>query len=184
MDALQVVFAIGAIVALGGAIMVVLSRNLFHAALWLIVALFGVAILFVLLDAGFLAAAQVVVYIGAIAILIIFAVMLTRRVMQPSPEALSPLWKQILLGALLLFVLLAGPFGPFFNGMIQRLDTWNKAGTAALPAPVIVGDPLSALGRALVEAGGAAGGYAVPFELASLLLLGALIGAIVIARDK
>ncbi len=182
-DPMQIIFIIGAVVALGGALMVVVSRNLFHAALWLVVALFGVAILFVLLEAGFLAAAQVVVYIGAIATLIIFAVMLTRRVMQPQPEADNSEWPLSLLGAVLLFILLAAPFAPFFPGMIERVDVWNNAKVAA-PPPADTAASLAALGRALVDAGAAQGAYAVPFELASVLLLGALVGSIVIARDK
>ena len=76
----QIVFILVAILTLGSALMVVTTRNLVHAALWLVVALFGVAVFFVLLHAGFLAVAQVVIYIGAIAILTIFTIMLTRRV--------------------------------------------------------------------------------------------------------
>ena len=67
-------------------------RNLVHAALALIVSFFGVAIIFVLLQAGFLAAVQVVLYIGAIAILIIFAIMLTRRVMQDTGPQINRQW--------------------------------------------------------------------------------------------
>ena len=82
MTALQVIFLITAVGTLGSALMVVITRNLVHAALWLVAALFGVAVIFVQLNAGFLAIAQVVIYIGAIAILMIFAIMLTRRVAQ------------------------------------------------------------------------------------------------------
>jgi hypothetical protein len=81
MSVMQLIFIIIAAISLGGALMVVTTRNLVHAALWLILTLFGVAVLFVLLNAGFLAIVQVVVYIGAIAILMIFAIMLTRQVM-------------------------------------------------------------------------------------------------------
>jgi NADH-quinone oxidoreductase subunit J len=77
MTALQIIFLITAVVTLGSALMVVTSRNLIHSALWLILSLFGVAVLYVVLNASFLAVAQVVIYIGAIAILIIFAVMMT-----------------------------------------------------------------------------------------------------------
>lgn len=79
MAAEQIIFILVAAVTLGAAISVVTSRNLIHSALWLILALFGVAIFYVLLDAGFFAVIQVIIYIGAIAILFIFAAMLTRR---------------------------------------------------------------------------------------------------------
>jgi len=84
MTPLQLIFLFTGAAILISAVMVVVAHNLVHAALWLVVSLFGVAVLFVLLEAGFLAAVQVVLYIGAIAILIIFAIMLTRRVMQDS----------------------------------------------------------------------------------------------------
>jgi NADH-quinone oxidoreductase subunit J len=84
MTPLQIVFLIAGALTLLSALLVVTRPNLVHASLWLIATLAGVAVLFVLLEAGFLAAVQVVIYIGAIAILIIFAVMLTRRVMADS----------------------------------------------------------------------------------------------------
>ena len=77
-NAQSIAFFIFSIFVLGGGLGVVSTRNLFHGALYLVLSLFGVAGLFVLLSAPFLAAVQVLVYIGAIAILIVFAVMLTR----------------------------------------------------------------------------------------------------------
>lgn len=75
------IFGLFTVLIIGGGIGTVTSSNLFHAALWLIISLFGVAGFFVLLAAPFLAAIQVLVYIGAIVVLIIFAIMLTRRLM-------------------------------------------------------------------------------------------------------
>src|SRR3990170_6669811 len=84
----QGIFLVTALVAVLAALMVVATPRLVHAALWLVVTLGAVAVVFVLLDAAFLAMVQVAVYIGAIAILIIFTVMLTRRVMGDSgPQA-------------------------------------------------------------------------------------------------
>src|SRR5215813_11784382 len=88
----QILFLLAALVTLAAALTVVTARNLVHAALALIATFFGVAILFVLLQAGFLATVQVVLYIGAIAILIIFAIMLTRRVMQDSGPQTNQQW--------------------------------------------------------------------------------------------
>src|SRR5689334_2843030 len=92
MTANQIIFLLTAAATLGAAIYVVTARNLVHAALALIATFFGVAIVFVLLEAGFLAAVQVVLYIGAIAILIIFAIMLTRRVMQDTGPQTNRMW--------------------------------------------------------------------------------------------
>src|SRR5437763_5462352 len=84
-----VAFVVLPLLTLGGGIMVAADRNLFHGALWLLVCLFGVAGFFVMLSAPFLAAVQVLVYMGAIVILIIFAIMLTRRMMGVREETNS-----------------------------------------------------------------------------------------------
>src|SRR6266496_4653958 len=79
MTGAQIIFILVALFTLGSGFMVVTTRNLVHAALWLVSTLFGVAVTYALLNASFLAVVQVVVYIGAIAILFIFAVMLTGK---------------------------------------------------------------------------------------------------------
>ena len=84
MTAVQIIFILVAAMTLGAALMVVTAKNLIHSALWLVLSLFGVAILYALLQAGFLAVVQVMVYIGAIAILIIFGIMLTRKIAPDS----------------------------------------------------------------------------------------------------
>jgi len=168
MTAMQVVFLVTAVVTLGGAVMVVTARNLVHAALWLILTLFGVAVMFALLNAPFFTVVQVVIYIGAISILMIFAIMLTRRVMQDSGPQVNPGWWMSILLALLLF-----------GGLTWMLSTWNGFGTPLPDLPAGV-DPLLALGIALVSPDG----YVLPFELASVLLLAALIGAIVVAWER
>lgn len=168
MTFLQFLFLIVASVTLGAALMVVTTRNLVHAALWLIMALFGVAVLFVLLNAGFFAVVQVVIYIGAIAILMIFAIMLTRRVMQDVGPQFNRGWWMSALIALL-----------FFGGLVWMLSSWGGFATSLPEIPAGV-DPLAQLGQALVSPNA----YVVPFEVASVLLLGALIGSIVIAWER
>jgi NADH-quinone oxidoreductase subunit J len=167
MTPLQVVFLVTAAGVLGSALLVVTTRNLVHAALWLVVSLFGVAILFVLLDASFLAVAQVLIYIGAIAILLIFAVMLTRRLMQDAGPQTNPSWWVAALVSILLFA-----------GLVWMVGTWQgfAARAPALPSGL---DPVRELGAALVSPNA----YILPFELASVLLLAALIGAIVVASE-
>jgi NADH-quinone oxidoreductase subunit J len=168
MTALQIVFLITAVVTLGSALMVVTSRHLIHAALWLILALFGVAVLYVVLNAGFLAVAQVVIYIGAIAILVIFAVMMTRTLVEDFTKQLNAQWW---VAALLSVVL--------FAGLAWMLGSWEGFSTP-LPPMAVGADPLRQLGVALVSPNA----YVIPFELASVLLLGALIGSLMIARER
>src|SRR4030042_3709148 len=124
----QIVFIVVALVTLAAGISVVTSRNLIHSALWLILALFGIAIFYVLLDAGFFAVIQVIIYIGAIAILFIFAAMLTRKVMQDTGPQANPNWW---LGALIAIFLFAGIVlalinWPGFTSMAPELS--NSAG--------------------------------------------------------
>lgn len=160
-------FLVFTTLTLGGAIGVVTNRNLFRGTVWLMVSLFGVAGLFVLLSAPFLAAVQVLVYIGAIAILFTFAVMLTRSLTQLNVRY-NRLAPNLAGSAVLFVVLLFGIIVPVWGG--------------ALPNEAIVNaDVLDTtdLGLALVSQTG----FVLPFEVASLLLTAAMIGAIVIARE-
>lgn len=168
MTPLQVVFIVTALIVLGAAFMVVTTRILVRAALWLVLTLFGVAILFALLEAGFLAVVQVVIYIGAIAILFIFAVMLTRKVMEDSGSQTNNNWWIAALGSVLLFA-----------GLVWLITNW---GGAAIQAPSLSDDSdfISKLGTSLVSPNQ----YVLPFEVASILLVAALIGAIVVAWDR
>jgi NADH-quinone oxidoreductase subunit J len=167
MTALQIIFLISAAVILVSAVMVTVTRNLVHAALWLIAALFGVAVVFAVLEAGFLAVVQVVVYIGAIAIMFIFAVMLTRREMlDKGPQMNKRAWLAGILGVLL------------FASMVFMLSTWS--GFNQLPSLIGETDTLAQLGSALLLPSA----YLLPFEVASVLLLAALIGAVYVASNR
>ena len=168
MSGLQIIFIVVAALTLGAGLMAVTVRNLVHAALWLILALFGVAITFVLLNAGFLAVAQVVVYIGAIAILLIFAIMLTQQVAGYKGTQLNSNW---IWSAVIAVVV--------FAGIAWILSSWSEI--SSLPPEMSArADPLNQLGVALVSPSA----YVIPFEVASVLLLAALIGAIIIAWDR
>src|SRR5512144_1958669 len=139
MTGLQIIFLITAAVILGSALLVVTSRNLIHAALWLIVTLFGIAVLYAILNAGFLAVVQVVIYIGAIAILFIFAVMLTRKELRDKGAQLNPGWWISALVSLLAF-----------GGLVWMLRGWS--GISRLPAGMPRNfDAVNALGNALVS---------------------------------
>ena len=168
MTPIQFIFIITAAATLGAAVMVVTTKNLIHAALWLIVSLFGVAVFFVFLNAGFLAMAQVVIYIGAIAILMIFAIMLTRRIARDVGSQVNRNWPL----AVMIVVIL-------FAGLVWLLSSWPGFTSLAPPMSADV-DPLTQLGQALVSPNA----YLIPFEVASVLLLAALIGSIMVAWDR
>ncbi len=168
MTATQIVFLVVAAVILGSAVMVVITRNLIHAALWLIVTLFGVAVLYALLNAGFLAVVQVVIYIGAIAILFIFAVMLTRADLRDrAPQLNRGWWLNVILAVLM------------FAGLIWLYQSWSGFMKTAGPVPPGF-DGVGALGNALISPDA----FLLPFEVASVLLLAALVGAVYVAFSR
>jgi NADH-quinone oxidoreductase subunit J len=165
MTAEQIIFLLTGLLIIGSGLMVVTVRNLLHAALWLVVSLFGVAALFALLQANFIAVVQVVVYIGAIAILFIFAVMLTRRdLMEKGRQTRSNWWLPALLGLLILIGLVV---------LILNVPGVER-GATALP---VGWDGVRALGTLLVSQDA----YVLPFEVASVLMLAALVGAVYVA---
>jgi NADH-quinone oxidoreductase subunit J len=168
MTPIQIVFIIIAAVTLGSALMVVGSRKVMHSALWLVLTLLGVAVLFALLDSRFFVVVQVIVYIGAIAILIIFAVMLTRNAMSEKSSPLNRYWWVAGLVAAV-----------FLASLIGILSTWSDFATQARTVTQ-GGENLVALGQSFVDPSA----YLIPFEVASVLLLAALIGAVYVALER
>jgi len=168
MTALQWVFIGAAVVTLLAAVGVVTARRMMHAALLLALALLGVTVLFVTLESNFFAIVQVLVYIGAILTLIIFAVMLTRRSLEDvGPQLNAYFW----IAAILAGVFWVG-LGFVLNAWLQSQVPLTDLGAAA--------ESIVLLGHSLVDIEG----FAVPFEVASVLLLAALIGAIYIAFER
>jgi NADH-quinone oxidoreductase subunit J len=159
----QVVFWLMTLCAIGGGVGVVTSRNLFHSALYLILSLFGVAGYYVLLSAGFLAVVQLIVYIGAISILILFAIMFSRRVMDISLGQANHQWWLSLPAALLLFVALL---------LVVNTVDWPVSGVEP------TSDSVLQLGLAFL------GSYLIPFQVIGILLTAALVGAVILAREK
>ncbi len=158
----NIAFGVIAVLMTFSAIRVVTAKNVVHSAAFLVVVLAGVAANFILLGAEFLAITQVLVYIGAIVVLFLFGIMLTRAPMEGQEEVRKDNW---LLGAgsgLVFFALLA-------------YALWDGFGKDKIPADLTPTDT-GALSDAVF------GGYLIPFEVVSLLLLAALVGAIVIAR--
>ncbi len=161
----QAIFLVMALFTAACGLMVVISRNLFHSALFLVGALFGVAAIFVLLEAEFLAVGQVLVYIGAIATLIVFAIMLTRGMMRGRTSPMNHVSGRGALGAFVFFVALLA--------FVKKVPWPEQAQAIPLDESLIAG-----LGDKFVTT------YVVAFEAVGLLLMVALIGAVMLARDR
>lgn len=159
----SLIFLLLSLITLGAAVVVVTHKNLFISALFLILAFVGVAGLYVMLEAPFLATVQILIYVGAIAILIIFAIMLTRHLVDGDIAPRNRQWFWAALGAGALFVVL--------SVILVRVN-WPIVQKA------VPGDMITILGGDLV------GRYLVPFEIASVLLLVGLVGSIIIDREK
>lgn len=154
-------FGVLAAITLTAAVMVVRSPDLVRAVLWLSVTLVGTAGLYITLDAGFLAAIQVLLYTGGVITLMLFAVMLARREPGAIPAGITDQ------------PLRAGAAGLALFGLVAVTLTQGGAHTGA---PLQL--DTQALGAVLL------GPLALPFEVLSVLLLAAMIGAIVLARRK
>lgn len=160
---IQIVFLVISTIILGAALMAVSARNLIHAALWLISSFFGVGALYLLMQAEFAAIIQVLVYVGAIAILILFAIMLTPDV---SGEGETPIFRNPAIA----LVISAGLFGLVLVPMVWQSE-------------FLLGDQSRPIVSATEIGISFMREYLLPFELASVLLLIALVGAIVIGLD-
>lgn len=175
----QIVFSILAVVTLVSGFIVVTDRNLFHAAIALMLSFLGVAGFYVMLDMGFMAAAQLLVYIGAITILIIFAIMMTRRLMSTTESAFNSQWLAGAIASVLVFVLLGYVIFQVWATNIFP-DSHTMPDESVGVTQEFLSEQVVVIGRQLVSSDA----YVLPFELASVLLLAALVGSIVIARPQ
>ena len=157
------VFAPVAVVLLACSLGVVLTPNLFHATLYLAGSLVATGVVFLLLDAPFLFGVQLLLYAGGVVTIVVFAIMLTERLVGTSIRQTS---RHLVNGALVSAALFVGVIG----FLVQA--------PAAGPRPAWPGDLTAAVGRALV------GPLAVPFELLGVLLVIALLGALYFARSE
>jgi NADH-quinone oxidoreductase subunit J len=149
------------VTAVGSALMVAAVRNLLHAVLFLVLSFVGVAGLYITLSADFVAMVQVLVYAGAIAVLMLFAIMLTPRAARDNADGIF--WAPALV--------LAGLVATAISLIATRTE-WavSDRGPFAQTASVI--------GEALLDP------FVLPFEIASVVLVAAMIGAIVIVREE
>ncbi len=160
---LDIAFWIIAAVVVLAALSVVLLRNVFRAALSLIVCFVAVAGIFITLSADFLAVVQILIYVGGISVLIILAIMLTREVQQGSPT------NKLRIPALIVAIIFLGVVG------FAVINTpWQVA-----TLPPLEPTTAALAGKLLGE-----GGYILPVEIAACLLLVAILGAIVLVREE
>jgi NADH-quinone oxidoreductase subunit J len=156
-------FAFLVLFTIAAGVVVVSSRNIVHAALALGFCLFGVAGFYLLLRAPFIAGAQVLIYVGAITVLILFALMLTAQSVVREPR--GALERKLVAGAVAVV---------FFAAVL--VPTMQRAAWPVSSGPMR--DSLEYLTRGLLQT------YLFPFEVASVLLLAALVGAIVLAKEE
>jgi len=161
MVAQHIAFGVIAAIVIGGALMVVTTKNVVHAALYLVAVLAGVGASFLLLGAEFVGITQILVYIGAIVVLFLFGIMLTRAPIGRELQLTSKSW----VAGVVVGVALAGVLG------YTLIDAF---GSDKLPADSrqLTADVSDSIFST----------YLVPFEVVSVLLLAALVGAIVLAR--
>ena len=172
-----------AAVGIFSALAVVSERDIFRAALFLVVSFLVVAGLFVLLNAEFLAVVQVLVYVGAISVLIIFAIMLTRNAQEGNP--FNSFRVPALFLASLVFAAIA------FSVVVTDWNEWEGLGFQVAPgehaeAPShteqgirdVFGDTTQTIARLLLR------DFVLPMEAASVVLLAAVIGALALVRER
>ena len=161
--ATTIVFWILAVITIVAALGVVTRKNVFHAALSLIICLIAVAGIFVILSADFLAGAQILIYVGAISVVIILAIMLTHGIAHGNPSN-HQRWPDALIAL--------GFFG--FTTFAVLKTNWNESviSSQAPSAPVLAQQLFGQKG------------FILPLEITGVLLLAVIIGAVVIAREK
>jgi NADH-quinone oxidoreductase subunit J len=161
--AYEVVFALLGVVALGAAVLVVTTRNVVRAALWLVVALGAIAGCYLVLAAEFVAVVQLLIYVGAVVVLLLFAVMFTRAPVGPADDLDTRNRPVAALVAVATGGLLITLLVDAFHNAYYDLRA-GEPGSAAV------------IGNAVFR------NWVLPFEVVSVLLLAALVGAIVLSR--
>ncbi|MCL4531916.1 MAG: NADH-quinone oxidoreductase subunit J [Actinobacteria bacterium] len=156
----SIAFYIFGLVSVGGAIGMITARKLVHSAIFLVVSFLGVAVIYLLARADFLAGVQVLIYAGAIMILMLFGIMLTPGQVEAAGRP----------GQRLAAALVAGAFLVMTAFTLMR-TSWPMAQTLS-DQPTT-----EAIGQLIMNK------YVLPFEMASVLLLAAMVGAILIARE-
>ena len=165
MDRAAVIFYILAFVMIASSLLAVTTRRILRAAVYLLFALGGTAALYFMVGYNFLAAVQLIVYVGGIVVLIIFSILLTAHINEKlqQPDLLKILFTSV--------IVVAGAGLTYFILQQQSFLAQNPTGMTA---------HIETIGEKLLNYGN--GGYVLPFEVISILLLAAMVGAIVIAK--
>ena len=165
MTGVDVLMAAFGALALASGLLAVTTRRVVHAALWLVVSLGAIAALYLLLGAEVIALVQLLVYVGAVVVLVLFALMLTRAPTGPSHDLDSPWLVKVLAGVVgaATTVLLGAALLAADPGLVERRPSRGEA----LP-----------LGEVLFAS------WVLPFELVSVLLLAALVAAVAVSRGR
>lgn len=167
MNVSDVFFLAIAVITLVAAWRVVVSEKIMHAALWLGLTFFGVAATFLMLSADFVAAAQILVYVGAITVLLIFGIMLSEgAVSARRAEGRFPYGRKV------------APIGAAVGFAALMVYLYHQARLRQAPPVEVATDTPRAIGTLLFS------DYVIPFEVASLVLLVGLVGAIVLAMRE
>ena len=164
------IFIVMALMATGSSLMMVTRRNPIHSALWLIVTFFSVAVLYVLLNATFIAVAQVMVYAGAIMMLVLFVIMLI-HLEWGAQWASSRSFARLIGGIITIMLFLQVMAGVYTYTSVGQKGIYTAAKLAELGNTRAVGTLLY-------------GKYAFVFEVASILLLVGIVGAVLLARKR
>jgi NADH-quinone oxidoreductase subunit J len=173
---MAVAFWIVAAMVIVGAVLAVTLRNLIHCVLSLVLFFLGIAVMFFLLRAEFLGAVQILIYVGAVGVLFLFAIMLTHRVFgeRGIRQTAENWWLRLMVAALVFS-------GLFFAIGSQTFSTRVPLEEPAAQAPPAEGELVAdtgSLGEAIMSP------YLLPFEVVSVLLTAGMIGAIVIAMEE
>lgn len=163
MTASQIIFYSIAVLILGAAVLSVTAKKIFRSAIWLLFSLIGIAAFYFWLEVEFIAAVQIIVYVGGIVVLIIFSIFLTQQSGKEMQKA--PMARVIasVLTAVLGFALTSILITRHYFSLTNKSFEWS----------------MSKIGSQMLGTGD--GGYSLPFEVVSILLLAAMIGCIVIA---
>lgn len=158
-------FGLVAIVCIGSALLMILAQNAVHSALWLVLNFSATAVLYILLNAPFIAMVQITVYAGAIVVLFLFVIMLLGAERLGGLSGSAPLQRNMAIGLSLLLVV------AFAAALVQG----NALGGGTAVSTIDTSP--SALGLLLFES------YVLPFEVTGILLIAAIIGVIVLSRN-
>jgi NADH-quinone oxidoreductase subunit J len=171
-----VAFYVLAVALVGSSLAVVMFRNIVHAALFLALSFGAAAGVYVLLNAEFIAIVQILIYAGAVTVLVLFAIMLTQNAMSQTS---SPFSGQTWLAAIIAVGLAAGLI---FTVGASQMAVGSPGASVNLATTINGGGSVARIGQLLYSPFSYS--YVLPFEIASVVLLAAIIGAIVIGREE